>query len=133
MDIFFLITSTSFFSLDVALVGGIQRHLQLSDGDGHLLLDHLNLILQPGLGLSKPPAKNVDLIHQLLLVRLVLAPCSTESLLKLGLQLGNLLLQELHLAHSLCLLVIRLLVSPGKLKAEFEKTFGGARSEYEAN
>merc|ERR550539_892664 len=100
--------------LGVALVGGIQRHLELSDGDRHLLLDHLNLILQPGLGLSKPPAKNVDLVHQLLLVRLILASCSTESFLKLGLQLGNLLLQELHLVHSLCLLVVRLLVSPGQ-------------------
>ena len=54
--------------LGIGLVGGIQRHLQLSDGDGHLLLDDLNLVLQPRLGLGKLPAENVDLVDQLLLV-----------------------------------------------------------------
>ena len=36
----------SVLQLRVALVRRVQRHLKLSDGDGHLLLDHLNLETQ---------------------------------------------------------------------------------------
>merc|ERR1712025_746457 len=103
--------------LTVGLVGGIEGHLELGDGDGHLLLDGLNLNLQLGLGVSKSAGKNIDLLDQLPLGNLELLAGSSELLVKVSLQLGKLLLEGGDTVKSLLFSGIGILVGTGKLLA----------------
>merc|ERR1719430_1929694 len=107
----FSLDLASVLQLDVGLVGTIQRHLQLSDGDGHLLLDDLNLVLQLGLTIVQLSGQNIDLINQFLLVGLIFSRDSTELLVEVSLQLSELLLQNRLLVESLGFVFLRLLVS----------------------
>ena len=50
--------------LDVVLVGDVERHLQLSDGDLHLLLDAEDLGLEAGLGVGQATVQLLDLQRQ---------------------------------------------------------------------
>ena len=50
--------------LDVVLVGDVERHLQLGDGDLHLLLDAEDLGLQAGLGVGQAAVQLLDLQRQ---------------------------------------------------------------------
>ena len=50
--------------VDVALVGDVEGHLQLGDGDLHLLLDAEDLGLEAGLGVSQTAAHLFNLDRQ---------------------------------------------------------------------
>merc|ERR1719500_1521093 len=107
----------SHLELAVALVGGVKGHLELSDGDGHLLLDLLDLNPQLVLVVGQLAGEKVDLLNKLPLGNLELLAGTAELLLKVGLKLSELLLKSSHTVQSLQLASISVLVSTGELLA----------------
>merc|ERR1719367_959184 len=101
--------------LTIRLVGGIKSHLELSDGDGHLLLDSFNFNLQLGFRVSQLAGKKIDLLNQLPLGNFELFASSSELLLKVSLKLGQFLLKSSNTVKSLLLASISILVSTCKL------------------
>merc|ERR1719500_1932185 len=97
--------------LAVALVGGVKGHLKLSDGDGHLLLDLLDLNPQLVLVVGKLAGEKVDLLDKLPLGNLELLASTAKLLLKVGLQFSELLLKSSNTVQSLQLASISVLVS----------------------
>merc|ERR1719305_435216 len=105
----------SVLQLSVALVGGVQGHLQLGDGHGHLLLDNLNLVLQSGIGLGQLSGQHVDLHQHLLLLGLEFGSGTGQTLLGVGTELGQLLLKLGNTVQGLLLSGVGVLVGTGQL------------------
>ena len=61
-----MLSFSSIGQLNIRLVRGIQRHLQFSDGDCHLLLDLLHFILQFSLSFVQPGGQGFNFYNHLL-------------------------------------------------------------------
>merc|ERR550534_2027121 len=92
-----------------------SRDIKLCDGDRHLLLDHLNLVLQSGFRFSQSSGKSVNLDEKFLLDALKLLFGGSKTLLCVSAKSGQLLLKLGNSLKGLCLTIISILVSSGKL------------------